>query len=65
MKLAKYIIELVVATACGYCAYYLLSTVDTWEADDSVFYIFAIVIFIIIGIVCICDIIESIYYSLK
>ena len=65
MKLARYIIELVVTAACSYCAYYLLSSVDTWEADDSIFYIFAIILFVIIGIVCACDIIESIYYSLK
>lgn len=61
MKLAKYIIELVVTAACGYCAYYLASTVDTWEADDSVFYIFAIIFMIIIGIICVCDVIEDIY----
>ena len=65
MKLAKYIVELVVTATCSYYAYYLLSTIDTWEADDSIFYIFAIVFFVIIGIVCICDVIESIYYSLK
>ena len=65
MKLAKYILELVVTAACGYCSYYLLSTVDTWKADDSTFYIFAIILLIIIGVVCICDIIEGIYYALK
>lgn len=65
MKLAKYIIELVVTIACGYCTYYLLSTVDTWEADDTIFYIFAIASYVGIGIVCVCDIIESIYYSLR
>lgn len=65
MKLAKYIIELVVTVACSYCAYYLLSTIDTWEADDSIFYIFAIIFFVGIGIVCVCDVIESIYYSHK
>lgn len=65
MKLVKYIIELVIAAACGYCSYYLAYTCDTWEADDSVFYIFAIVFFIGIGIVCVCDVIEDIYYSLK
>ncbi len=65
MKLARYVIELVVTVACSYCAYYLLSIVDTWEAVDTIFYIFAIVFYVIIGIVCVCDIIESIYYSLK
>ena len=65
MKLAKYIIELVITAACSYCAYYLLSTVDTWEADDSIFYIFAIIFFAGIGIVCVCDIIENIHYSHK
>ena len=63
MKLAKYIIELVITAACAYCAYYLLSTIDTWKADDSIFYIFAIVFFVGIGIVCVCDVIEDIYYS--
>ena len=65
MKLARYIIELVVTAACGYCAYYLISSIDTWEADNSTFYIFAIIFFVIIDIVCVCDIIESIYYSHK
>lgn len=65
MKLAKYIIECIITAACSYCAYYLLSTVDTWEADDSIFYIFAIIFMICIGIVCVCDIVEDIYYSHK
>lgn len=65
MKLARYIIELIVTATCGYCAYYLLSVFDTWKGDDSIFYIFAIIFMICIGIVCVCDIIESIYYSHK
>lgn len=65
MKLAKYIIELVVITACGYCTYYLLSTVNTWKEDNVIFYIFAIIYCVIVSIVCICDIIESIYHSYK
>lgn len=63
MKLARYIIELLVSIASGYCSYYLLSTVDTWEADNATFYIFAIIFMICVGIICVCDIIEDIYYS--
>lgn len=65
MKLARYIIEALVSIACAYCAWYLCSTVDTWEADDSMFYIFAIGGFIVFAIICVCDIIENIYYSRK
>ena len=65
MHLTKYFIEAVVAIACSYCVYYLASTCDTWEADNSVFYIFAIIFMIVIGIICVCDIIEDIYYSRK
>ena len=65
MKLVKYLIEIVITVLCGYCSYYLLSVVDTWEADDTLFYIFAICIFVVIGIVCIGDIIEDIYYYHK
>lgn len=61
MKIARYIIELIVSIACAYCAYYLCSTVDTWREDNTIFYIFAIGEFIVFAIICICDIIESIY----
>ena len=65
MKLTKYVIEALVTIACAYCSYFLLSEVDSWNNEDAVFYIFAIIFFVIIGIVCVCDIIESIYYSLR
>ena len=65
MKLAKYVIEALVTIACAYCSYFFLSEVDSWNNEDAVFYIFAIILLVIIGIVCLCDIIESIYNALK
>lgn len=61
MKLFKYIIEIVAAVICSCCAYYLCSTVDMWKEDDVIFYILTISTFIIFAIVCVCDVIESIY----
>lgn len=61
MKVIKYIIEIVVAAICSFCAYYLCTTVDTWKEDDTIFYILTIGTFIMFAIVCVCDIIESIY----
>ncbi len=64
MKL-KYIIEIIVAIASGYCAWYLCDSIPTIEPDDVIFHIFGVGCFILFIILCIGDIVEDIYYSHK